>query len=183
MPHYPQTPGYPRTDAVEELSAAAVLQEQVLRGPLPPVSVEPDDILVAQHLVDADFLLDVLRALGRTLHVHDFDGHGLLGAAVHGQLHPAVCWGQWGHGGHGTGREWPWKCFPQRQVAGKKWGENAAYGDGQQAGNTASGDKERAGNGRNAAPRDRECRHRQEHHGHAEGHPAVKGGDGQAGRT
>lgn len=155
-----------RTDAVEELSAAAVLQEQVLRGPLPPVSVEPDDVLVAQHLVDADFLLDVLRALGRALHVHDFHGHGLLGAAVHGQLHPAVGRGQRGHRGHGTGREWAWECFPQRQAAGREWAENAAPGE-----------REQAGTGR-------EGRHRQVHHGHTAGaQRRAKGCDGRAGGT
>ena len=93
-----------RTDAVEELPAAAVLQEQVLRGPLPPVPVELDDVLVVQHLVDADLLLDVLRAVGRALHVHDLHGHGLLGAAVHGQLHPA------GHGRGGGRRRVHHRC-------------------------------------------------------------------------
>lgn len=89
-----------RTDAVEELAAAAVLQEEELRGPLAPVAVELDDVLVVEHLVDADLLLDVLRAVGRALHVHDLHGHGFLGAAVDGQLHPKAGKG----GGHVTGK-------------------------------------------------------------------------------
>lgn len=76
------------TYSIEQLSATAILQEDIMDGPFAPVPIEAHYIGVGQHLVHAHFFLYIVHAVLDGGHVHHFHRHRLLSLPVDQQAYP-----------------------------------------------------------------------------------------------
>lgn len=76
------------TYSIEQLPSTAILQEDVVDGPLAPVPIEAHYVGVGQHLVHTHLFLHIVHTVLGSGHVHNLHGHRLLRLPVDQQAYP-----------------------------------------------------------------------------------------------
>lgn len=84
-PHTLHSPAL--TYPIEQLPTTAILQEDVVDGPLTPVPIEAHYVGVREHLVHTHLFLHVVHTVLGSGHVHNFHCHRLLRLPVDQQTY------------------------------------------------------------------------------------------------